>query len=631
LTHVRALRHRAPERRDTVQFRILGSLSVVGDGKVAALGPPKQRALLAILLTRIGETVPVERLVELLWGATAPRTADHSIQIYVSDLRRAFEPLGGADTLVTRQPGYVLDVDPDSVDAWRFERLVKEGMRLLESGDEDGGRSTIREALGLWNGSPLSEFPYEEFAQPIIRRLVDERLTAVEAFAAASLEAGRTTEALDLLTAAVQDDPLRERARELLMLALYRSGRHAEALRSFHALRTQLTEELGVDPSPSIRALYDRILDHDPSLAKGPVAKPNVRVTLAAEGAGVGGDRLGVERGFDRGVSDFSLLPRKANVFALSASYREWMADLRELSEQAPALIITPSFPMIDPIARDYPGTHYMVFDYIGSEPNVTYVDFRAREASFLAGVAAALTSKTRIVGFIGGWDEMPIWQFLAGFEAGVAATDPGVRLQTAYARDWPDAEGFADMDRNEALARQMFTDGADVVFSAAGPAGIGAVIAAAGMSSAMGRHLWTIGVDTDWYQDLSHILGIISPVWRAHVLTSVRKRYDLVAYEALQTIASGGRLPAIQVYDLRSRFVDISYEGGFLEDVRPLIEDQRLRIVNGQVRVPCLTSAHADVARAHLEQTGVTMEEWIGRGCPPWRTSIDAMVEDAR
>jgi len=383
-----------------MQFRILGSLSVVGNGSVAALGPPKQRALLAVLLTRIGEAVPVDRLIELLWGTAAPRTADHSIQIYVSDLRREFEPLGGSDVLVTRQPGYVLDVDPDAVDAWRFERLVKEGTRLLEDGDDDAGRTTIREALGLWTGPPLSDFPYEEFAQPVARRLTDVRLTAVEAYAAASLEAGRITEALDLLTAAVQDDPLRERARELLMLALYRSGRHADALRSFHALRTQLIEELGVDPSPSIRALYDRILAHDPSLGKGSLAGPNVRVTLAGEGAGVGGDRLGVERGFDRAVSDFSLVPRKENVVDLA--HRDWSLIVRELSEQAPALIISISFHKIDDIAHDYPGTRYLIFDYVGTEPNVSYIHFRESEASFLAGVAAALTSQTGIVGFIG-------------------------------------------------------------------------------------------------------------------------------------------------------------------------------------------------------------------------------------
>ena len=611
-----------------MQFRILGSLSVVGNGSVAALGPPKQRALLAVLLTRIGEAVPVDRLIELLWGTAAPRTADHSIQIYVSDLRREFEPLGGSDVLVTRQPGYVLDVDPDAVDAWRFERLVKEGTRLLEDGDDDAGRTTIREALGLWTGPPLSDFPYEEFAQPVARRLTDVRLTAVEAYAAASLEAGRITEALDLLTAAVQDDPLRERARELLMLALYRSGRHADALRSFHALRTQLIEELGVDPSPSIRALYDRILAHDPSLAKGALAVPNVRVTLAGEGAGVGGDRLGVERGFDRAVSDFSMVPRKENVFEMA--YQHWSQSVRELSEQAPALIVSISFHKIDAIAHAHPGTHYLIFDYVGTEPNVSYIHFRECEASFLAGAAAALMSKTGIVGFIGGADAIPIWGFLAGYEAGVRATNADVRMITAYAGEWPDAVGFYNLDRNEELARQIFAEGADVILAAA-PAGIGVLSAAAALSGPMGRHLWAIGVDTDWYEDLSHSVGTISPgAWRSHVLTSVRKRYDLAVYEALQAVASGDRLPSIKAYDLRSGFVGISYQGGFLDEVRPLIEDQRRRIVSGQLRVPCLPSDHVEVARDQLEQNGLTLDDWLDQGCPPWRTLNNVALEQA-
>ena len=573
----------------------------------------------------------MEQLIELLWGTAAPRTADHSIQIYVSDLRRAFEPLGGSDRLVTRAPGYVLDVDPDSVDAWRFERLVKEGTRLLEEGDQDAGRTKIREALGLWSGPPLSDFPYEEFAQPVVRRLTEERLTAVEAYAAASLEAGRITEALELLTAAMQDDPLRERARELLMLALYRSGRHADALRSFHALRTQLTDEFGVDPSPSIRALYDRILAHDPSLGKGSLAAPNVRVTLACEGAGVGGDRLGVERGFDRAVSDFSLVPRKENV-ELSASYRDWSVVLRDLSEQAPALIVSLNFLTMDAIAHEHPGTHYLVFDHVGAEPNVSYVHFHEREASFLAGAAAALTSQTGIVGFIGGWDAIPIWGFLAGYEAGARATNGGVRLLTAYAAEWPKADGFVDLDRNEALARQMFADGADVILAASGPAGMGVVSAAAALSGSMGRQLWVIGVDTDWYEDLSHNLGIISPrAWRAHVLTSVRKRFDLAVYEALQTVAAGDRPPPVKAYGLRSGFVDISYEGGFLGDVRPLIEDQRRRIISGHLRVPCLPSDHVELARAHLEQIGVTLDDWLDQGCPPRRISPGAPFEQAR
>lgn len=210
-------------------------------------------------------------------------------------------------------------------------------------------------------------------------------------------------------------------------------------------------------------------------------------------------------------------------------------------------------------------------------------------------------------------------------------ATNADVRLLTAYAGEWPDPEGFVDLDRNEELARQMFADGADVIVAAAGPAGMGVVSAAAALSGPMDRQLWVIGVDTDWYEDLSHNLGIISPrVWRSHVLTSVRKRFDLAVYEALQTVASGDRLPSVKAYGLRSGLVDISYEGGFLDDVRPLIEDQRRRIVSGQVRVPCLPSEHVEVARAYLEPIGVAVGDWLDQGCPPWRMATDAVVEPA-
>jgi hypothetical protein len=107
-----------------------------------------------------------------------------------------------------------------------------------------------------------------------------------------------------------------------------------------------------------------------------------------------------------------------------------------------------------------------------------------------------------------------------------------------------------------------------------------------------------------------------------------VRKHFDLAVYEALQTVAAGHRLPPVKAYGLRSGFVDISYEGGFLDDVRPLIEDQRRRIISRQLRVPCVPSDHVEVARAHLEQTGVTLDDWLDQGCPPWRLPIGAVVE---
>ncbi len=256
---------------DVMDFRLLGALEVSANGAVAELGPPKQRALLAILLLHAGEIVPIDRLIDLLWGESAPRTAAHSIQIYVSDLRKALESLGGGrQVLATRAPGYQLDTDPETIDARRFERLVEEGTRQLREGDPDGGAEALRTALRLWRGPALSDFAYEEFAQPYIRRFHDLHLDAIEQVAAAELEAGRAAEVVPMLDAAIREDPLRERSRELLMLALYRSGRHAEALRTYQQLRTTLVDELGLDPSPPLQRLQERILLHDPSLLPQP-------------------------------------------------------------------------------------------------------------------------------------------------------------------------------------------------------------------------------------------------------------------------------------------------------------------------------------------------------------------------
>jgi basic membrane lipoprotein Med (substrate-binding protein (PBP1-ABC) superfamily)/DNA-binding SARP family transcriptional activator len=255
-----------------MDFRLLGALEVSAQGAVAELGPPKQRALLAILLLHAGEIIPVDRLIDLLWGEHPPRTANHSIQIYVSDLRKAIDSLGGKEILTTRPPGYMLNADPVSIDARQFERLVEEGARKLRGGDQAEGAKDLRAALGLWRGPALSDFTYEEFAQPYIRRFHDLHLDAIEELAGAELEAGQASDVVPMLDAAIREDPLRERSRELLMLALYRSGRHAEALRTYQQLRTQLVEELGLDPSPPLQRMQERILLHDPSLSPPPEA-----------------------------------------------------------------------------------------------------------------------------------------------------------------------------------------------------------------------------------------------------------------------------------------------------------------------------------------------------------------------
>lgn len=237
-----------------MRFRILGTLQAEVDGTPADLGPPKQRALLAILILNVQRPVATERLVDLIWGEQPPRTAVHSVQLYVSALRRSL----GADAIVTTPPGYRLDIDPADIDATDFHRLV-----------EAGGTDELRTALELWFGDPLSDFTYETWAQPHIRRLEDLHARAREMLAAAELEEGRPEWVPALVDQLIEKDPLREEPRRLLMLALYRTGRQADALRVYRDYRHLLDEELGLEPSPELAQLEEQILLQDPLLRTG--------------------------------------------------------------------------------------------------------------------------------------------------------------------------------------------------------------------------------------------------------------------------------------------------------------------------------------------------------------------------
>src|SRR6266508_635932 len=195
-------------------FRLLGPLESEQGGEPVAIGGQKQRAVLALLLLRAGEVVSTDRLIQDLWGENPPRTAATSLQNAVSQLRKAL----GAETLVTRGHGYLVDID--QVDAHRFERLV----RRARGEDPEPRARLLREALELWRGPALADFTYESFAQGEIKRLEDLQLAALEELIDAELELGRAAELVGELEALVDQNPLRERLRGQLMLALYRSG-----------------------------------------------------------------------------------------------------------------------------------------------------------------------------------------------------------------------------------------------------------------------------------------------------------------------------------------------------------------------------------------------------------------------
>ena len=241
-----------------LEFRILGPLEVEGGSGPVALGGQKQRALLAALLLEAGRVVATDRLVDLVWGEEAPRTATTSLQNSISRLRREL----GGDVLETRAPGYVLRVAPEQVDARRFELLLRDARRA----DPAERRDLLERALELWRGPALAEFAFEDFAQAEIRRLEELRLVAKEERIEADLELGRHSDASGELEALVQEHPLRETLRRQLMLALYRSGRQAEALDVYQDARARFVEELGIEPGPELKQLQAEILRHEAGL-----------------------------------------------------------------------------------------------------------------------------------------------------------------------------------------------------------------------------------------------------------------------------------------------------------------------------------------------------------------------------
>jgi predicted ATPase/DNA-binding SARP family transcriptional activator len=245
-----------------IEFRVLGSFEVVDGDRALALGSPRQRALLAVLLVHRHEPVSSDRLVEELWGEQAPASAIKIVQGYVSKLRKVL----GDGLLMTRGHGYVLQTELGQLDVDGFESLVVEGRRASQSGDAATAVARLRGALGLWRGPPLADFAYESFAQAEIARLEERRLAVLEERFDAELALDDPAALVGELEVVVREHPLRERVRGQLMLALYRAGRQAEALDVYQHARVQLADELGLEPGPALKQLQMQILEHAPGL-----------------------------------------------------------------------------------------------------------------------------------------------------------------------------------------------------------------------------------------------------------------------------------------------------------------------------------------------------------------------------
>ena len=265
-------------RGEVVEFGVLGPFEVLAaGGEVVSLGRAQQRAVLALLLIRTPQPVSRDRLIDEVWGERPPATAPHAVQVYVSAIRKLLRAGGGEAVVRSSPSGYVLMVDPERVDARRFERLVSQAQRVLTD-NPARARAGFEEALGLWRGPPLPEFSQFEFARREADRLEELRAVALEGLVEARLALGEHSDVIATITGLVAANPLRENPRRLLMLALYRCGRHAEALAAYRDAGAAL-DELGLQPGPELRQLEEAILRHDASL----------RVSGAAEAAAGGG------------------------------------------------------------------------------------------------------------------------------------------------------------------------------------------------------------------------------------------------------------------------------------------------------------------------------------------------------
>jgi YVTN family beta-propeller protein len=256
-----------------VDFAILGAVEARSDGRRIPLGGRKQRAVLALLLLNANEPVSRDHLIDGLWGESPPPSAGHTLEDYISRLRRAL----GSDRIERRSPGYLIRTAPGELDLERFEALLEEGRSAAAAGRATEARDRLREALGLWRGRALADLEYEPFADMEVGRLEERRLLAVEGAVEAELELGGGPALILELERLVREHPLRERLLAQLVVCLYRAGRQSEALAAYQAHRQRLAADLGLEPSSDLRELERRILVQDPALAAAPKARASVR------------------------------------------------------------------------------------------------------------------------------------------------------------------------------------------------------------------------------------------------------------------------------------------------------------------------------------------------------------------
>jgi len=551
-----------------VEFRILGPLEVLDGERVIELGPPRQKALLVLLLIRRNEVVPLDAIVSALWPRDPPRTAGQIIRVYVSQLRKLLGDDAERRLLVTYANGYSLHSGASAVDADRFLSLCDEARGLLSAGAPEKARARFDEALRVWRGEPLPELAYEDFAADEIRRLSELRLGAVEDRNEAALASGGAGDLVADLERLARENPLRERLHAQLMLALFRADRQAEALAVYQNVRRRLVDELGLEPGETLRVLHSRMLQRDPELAEAhpwPLkttrasTRPNrlsiglllIALVVLGSVSAVWLRRSGDEhRGEARQVLRVGFvspdgppqpgdqnsvttgpvtgLHEAARTLGVSARFF-WHGQYDRAVASSDLVILGSTvdpraYKAIARLAHRYPAKRFVIPEPIVPPfeglRNVSGIAYDNRELGYLAGYLAGLMVRPHeVVSALGGLPISSVQNLIGGYRAGVKRAEPSVRVLVDYSLN------FSDQQRCERIANDQIDRGSKVIFDVAGGCGFGA------MEAAQLRGVWGVGVDSD----LSY-LG-------RQILASATKRFDR-STEAIVALDVNGQLP---------------------------------------------------------------------------------------
>lgn len=552
---------RETNRSSGISFRLLGPLEAQAGDRALALGGPKQRAVLALLLLQANEIVPLERLTDEVWGDDPPASAAHALEAYVSRLRALLEPHG--PKLVRRGPGYRLDLEGAHVDAREFEALLADAGR---AGDPARSKELNEAALALWRGPPLVDTPLSSAGHVAVERLEELHLQALERRVDAALAAGRHADVVGELRTLVEEHPLHEPFVGQLMIALYRSGRHADALEVYERARLAFLE-LGLHPSRNLQELSGAIVRQDDELrppARTDVRRPSPRrrlavvaVTVVAAAAVAAALAATRSANAPPAVADLGprvalLLPREPVpgredtfispfVDGLQLATQRYglqprrivgpeVAKDRAVDERLVAQVREGNFDLVllavsriggDALLKEVrrsPDTRFVFLDGpvdqtpYGGLKNVTAVRFADEQAGYLAGYLSGLIEARRsprngrrVISVVGGVEFPSVEALVDGFARGARRALPSVRVLKEYSGTF-DRQAVCGR-----IANRQIDAGSEIVFAAAGDCQFGA------LAAAKTRGVFGIGVD----QDQSY-LG-------PHILASTIKRFDQV------------------------------------------------------------------------------------------------------